>query len=463
MMRWTHLGHAMWLAEIGELRLLFDPLLTPTHHGDVFRMATPRQIDARELRPDFILVSHAHPDHFDVPSLRRLAELDRDSVVLTPDPLVERTARRLGFTQVARIEADHRVELEGATLVTTRSFGTAVEWGVIVASAEATVYNQVDTVMRSPADVRDVLERAAAALARPALASVGPTLLLARWQPLREVEAALAAEAGFPYAGYRDLLEQLAAAGAGALIPAAAGTAHAAPYAAMNEVVFPLSEARFRQDVASRCPRTRVLEAVVGGRYRVDAQGVALVDHAPYVTCANEGPAPRFTPFALPPLEDVDPRPPALLRARAARFVEDELAPALARVVRDLPDAPPTLTFALDVVARDGRDEHRLTFDAQGNRLAPAPRESYDVLDAIAASMLVDVVEGRRHWGEPLLAGKLRASTRAYRVDASGLERLPVAPIFLYYALSYDESHARWVEHQLRELDQPAGDPPPSP
>src|SRR5687767_601359 len=90
----------MWLADLGEVRVLFDPLLGETHHGGLFEVAPRRTVDAAALRPDFIVVSHAHGDHFDVPSLRRLAALDPDAVVLTSDPLVEGAARRLGFRSV---------------------------------------------------------------------------------------------------------------------------------------------------------------------------------------------------------------------------------------------------------------------------------------------------------------------------------------------------------------------------
>jgi hypothetical protein len=101
------------------------------------------------------------------------------------------------------------------------------------------------------------------------------------------------------------------------------------------------------------------------------------------------------------------------------------------------PDDHVAFTFAVGPASRPAVAIER-RFDAD-----------YDVLDTIAASYLVDVLEGRRHWGEPLLGGMLRASLRAYEVSSEGLARTEVAPIFLYYALSYDESHERWIEHQL--------------
>ncbi|HWB81460.1 MAG TPA: MBL fold metallo-hydrolase, partial [Nannocystaceae bacterium] len=99
-MELCYLGHAMWLCEAAGLRLLTDPLLAATHHCGVFEVVPRREVDAAALRADFVLVSHRHPDHFDVASLDRLAQLDPDSVVVTSDELVAWAARALGFTSV---------------------------------------------------------------------------------------------------------------------------------------------------------------------------------------------------------------------------------------------------------------------------------------------------------------------------------------------------------------------------
>ena len=97
----------MWLCEAAGLRLLFDPLLGPEHHCGVFETVPRRRVHAEALRPDFVLVSHRHPDHFDVPSLHRLARLDPEAVVITPDALVAWAARTLGFRTVHELSLIH--------------------------------------------------------------------------------------------------------------------------------------------------------------------------------------------------------------------------------------------------------------------------------------------------------------------------------------------------------------------
>ena len=70
MCRLTYVGHATVLVEQSGTRILTDPLLR-NRIGHVFRRVAPPRLD--ELRDlDAVLISHAHADHLDIPSLRRL-------------------------------------------------------------------------------------------------------------------------------------------------------------------------------------------------------------------------------------------------------------------------------------------------------------------------------------------------------------------------------------------------------
>ena len=68
--RLTYVGHATVLIEQAGVRLLTDPLLR-SGIAHVRRRVPPPDLEAlRSL--DAVLISHAHADHLDVPSLRRL-------------------------------------------------------------------------------------------------------------------------------------------------------------------------------------------------------------------------------------------------------------------------------------------------------------------------------------------------------------------------------------------------------
>jgi len=448
-MDWRWLGHAMWLVEAGGLRIAFDPLLEASHHGGVFEIFPARRIDAAGLRPDFVVVSHRHPDHFDVASLRALAAADPDTVLLSPDPLVVQAGRRLGFRTARLVPPGTLVELPGIRMCTTPSAG-AEECGALLAHAGVTAWNQVDSAPGDAARIAEVLAAALGAVGAPAAASVDLAML--RWQPLREVAAALGETAAFPFDVYGALLDEAAAAGARAVVPAAAGVRHASWCGDLNGSVYPISEARFRADLSRRAPGTRVLAATLAGRYRVGAEGVEVHEGALPSWLHVEAPAldPRaWLPLEWPPLRDA--HGDGAGEARARRVVDDwvisRLAPALRAAWADAA-AGGELSFVLDVVFAEARDAWTVRVDATGARVTRELDPEWDVLDRASGSLLCDVIEGRRHWGDLLLSASLRGLSRAYRVDARGLVPLPVAPLFVYHAISYEESVRRAIEHE---------------
>jgi L-ascorbate metabolism protein UlaG (beta-lactamase superfamily) len=64
----TYVGHSTVLIEVDGTRLLTDPVLT-RRIGHIRRIAPPA---AHGPRPDAVLISHAHHDHLDLRSLRRV-------------------------------------------------------------------------------------------------------------------------------------------------------------------------------------------------------------------------------------------------------------------------------------------------------------------------------------------------------------------------------------------------------
>jgi L-ascorbate metabolism protein UlaG (beta-lactamase superfamily) len=87
----TFAGHATVLLEMGGVRLLTDPLLRKRIGVLIRRSPVPPPAVRREL--DAVLISHAHLDHLDVPSLRLI---DRRTPVVAPRGLGG-LLRRLGF------------------------------------------------------------------------------------------------------------------------------------------------------------------------------------------------------------------------------------------------------------------------------------------------------------------------------------------------------------------------------
>jgi UDP-MurNAc hydroxylase len=444
----TSLGHACWLIEAAGLRLLCDPLLGVEHHGGVFEISPRRRLRAEALRPDFILVSHRHPDHFDIPSLAALARQDPESVVVTPDELVARAARELGFQTVELLTPGHHVELDGVAFVTTESLGDD-EWGVMISTQDGVVWNMVDTVFADAAHVRSVTEAALAVLGHARV-----SLALVQGQPMLEIAAQLGHALSFPFRRYAAVLEQLAAIDPMAIVPSATGTVHAHEYAWLNAIVYPVDEARFRRDAARVCPRAEVFASRLGARYRLVAGKVeADVSMGEQLFDRVEGGAEvAYRPTAVPAPSD----PHALDaegRAAIERWIAHDLRAALERAYPEFGVSRP-LRFVVEVVAANPVDPRAWTLivGRDGAKVEPGFDPDWDLYDVVAGSLFADVIAGRRHWGDLLLAGALRGFSRAYETGPRGLVAANIGEMFLYYALSYDESTRRAIAWELEKV-----------
>lgn len=99
----TYLGHATTLIEVDGTRLLSDPVLL-SRIGHIRRIAPPPPAG---LHADAVLISHAHHDHLDLRSLRRLPE---DVPVVAP-PGSAQIIRRWTRRRVIEAAAGGRVRL----------------------------------------------------------------------------------------------------------------------------------------------------------------------------------------------------------------------------------------------------------------------------------------------------------------------------------------------------------------
>jgi L-ascorbate metabolism protein UlaG (beta-lactamase superfamily) len=99
-----YVGHSTVLIELDGVRLLTDPLL----RRRVLHLHRRSPIDLEPLRsPDAVLISHAHRDHLDLPSLRKL---DRKVTAVVPRGLA-RPVERIGFERVVEVDEGESVSI----------------------------------------------------------------------------------------------------------------------------------------------------------------------------------------------------------------------------------------------------------------------------------------------------------------------------------------------------------------
>jgi L-ascorbate metabolism protein UlaG (beta-lactamase superfamily) len=103
----AYIGHATTLIEVAKMRVLTDPLLRRRVMHIERRAPPPRAENLDRL--DAVLISHAHHDHLDPPSLRRLS---CECPVLVPRGLAG-TLRRRGIKDVIEMTVGDRVPLGG--------------------------------------------------------------------------------------------------------------------------------------------------------------------------------------------------------------------------------------------------------------------------------------------------------------------------------------------------------------
>jgi L-ascorbate metabolism protein UlaG (beta-lactamase superfamily) len=103
-------GHATLLIELDGARVLTDPLLRPGIAHVRRRVPLP---DIDELLPlDAVLISHAHADHLDPMSLRRVA---RECPVIAPRGCAG-ILKRSGVREVIEVEVGDRVGAGGVSV-----------------------------------------------------------------------------------------------------------------------------------------------------------------------------------------------------------------------------------------------------------------------------------------------------------------------------------------------------------
>jgi L-ascorbate metabolism protein UlaG (beta-lactamase superfamily) len=179
-------GHATVLLELDGTRLLTDPLLrTRVFH---LRRHAAARVDVLG-RIDVVLVSHAHWDHLDVPSLRRV--VGSGSVVVVPRGVAKHLGRS-DAAEIFEIDEGEELALSGLTVTATHAehHGRRLPFGDATPSLGFVVSGSTRTYFAGDTDLFDGMGTLAPLdLALIPVAGWGPRLPAGHLDPRGAAEA----------------------------------------------------------------------------------------------------------------------------------------------------------------------------------------------------------------------------------------------------------------------------------
>lgn len=394
-MRVTLLGHASVLVEMDGATCLMDPVFfDPFEEGAV--VSCPRRAVYPERLPaiDILIVSHRHPDHFD---LRSLAQVPRECDVIMPaDPLLAYALDKLGFQHIHPVHPMAPILSGTFELYPTRSeVRTVREFGMVFKDASGVFWNQVDSFLSAPT-IEGVQAR------------FGRIDLLFAMYASQNFDFFETGSHGFPYETHRDNLEKVLRIDPVVVAPGAAGFRFSGDQAWLNAFLFPIDRERFAEDLGRLAFRGRVEIMNPGDQFAVRREGVSHHARASGVaeTLEDDRWKIRFDPTApIPGLQDPNPSGYGCseLKGSAESFIEGLTAYACGGDQR--PDRVIDLyrrhraRYAIGIVFPSGQEEwYQLDFRSDtaslSGRLQGHP--SAHIVHRIAASALVDWTRHRR-------------------------------------------------------------------
>ena len=396
-MRVTLLGHASILVEMDGVTCLMDPVFEDPFEEGAVVSCPKRAIDAAKLpKIDVLILSHAHLDHFDIPTLARLS---RDCDVLCPkDHQIVYVLNELGFKRVRATDPNTHIVFPTYSFFTTRSHVTnVIEFGVVFKDSSGTFWNQVDTVLFA--------ETIAAAKQ-----ACGPIDLLFSMYASQNFNFFEGRSTGFPHKTHEMNLRNVATIAPRVAVPGSAGFRFCGPAEWCNAHLFPVSRERFVRDLAVVAPSVEARIANPGDVFEVNAESVTLHPRASAIarTVEEDTHLLRFNPTApMPPLGDPNPDGYTALRLltgvtetfeRIAAFVRDAYAntdPVVDEYRRLRARYGVKVVFPGGDAQRChfgfGPDEASIELDADAGR-------EVDAMHAIAASALVAWVSNEKSY-----------------------------------------------------------------
>ncbi len=172
-MRVTVLAHASVLVEMGDERVLVDPIFAEVFASGTLCFHPARRLDVERLLQEttLLVVTHIHLDHFHPETLARF---ERSLPVIVPaHAALANAIRALGFTRVIELRPWQRHPIADGFALATPSDFELEELGLVFERAGASYWHMSDAIVDEP-------------VGRRVRETLGPvSLVAAKYQPLR--------------------------------------------------------------------------------------------------------------------------------------------------------------------------------------------------------------------------------------------------------------------------------------
>ena len=106
------LSHASFLLRANERSILFDPWLVDSAYWGSWSLFPNHETLPETLEITDLVITHPHPDHFHIPTLKRLRKDTRVFIPNFESGIMQAELKRLGFTNVQLVEWEAVVDLD---------------------------------------------------------------------------------------------------------------------------------------------------------------------------------------------------------------------------------------------------------------------------------------------------------------------------------------------------------------
>lgn len=145
----TYIGHSTTLIKLHNFNIITDPIFS--NRAFVSKRLVAPGMEFRDLPPiHCILISHAHLDHLDRPTLRKF---DKEIPIVIP-PRTKTLVKRLGFKRIIELNFWQEISIDGVKITAMPARHFSRRWlvdfrrgycGFIVENSGKTIYFAGDT------------------------------------------------------------------------------------------------------------------------------------------------------------------------------------------------------------------------------------------------------------------------------------------------------------------------------